>query len=270
MSAERSSSFRPLRLAALVTGGLGATGALLAGFDLFANSQGVAEATGGALVLVFLAVLTAAAVHQGGYRRAGLLFGALAALLVAGVCGLWGVAIFHREERPVALSAAERDSLKASPAGDRLCSDPLGFSLPAPAPLVAAPELQARTNATLAARQGFAWAFEDPATAERLMVFGAKGVGAQEETFRYFSQEISEGIIRRGRLSPTVRRLTWTDDRGEYELSLQSSDGLALDFRCLATSRSGHSPPLIVCAQTVSPSSDRLRGLRSGLALRGC
>ncbi len=269
MQSEPTPRMRPLKHAALASLAVFLLGVLLGGAGVFTNPEKVGQVTGAMILWVFLAVLASSWAYQRGRRLMAGVVAALAILLVPGIAALWTVAALNGGEQIVPLSAAEQNSLKPSPDGARLCSSQLGFSFPAPGPLTTAPAVQAQLNAALLQQHMYSWAFENSATGERLIVYATKGIGAKEASFRGFTRGFSKSISQQSKFIPGDRRFSWSPSMGEYQLSLSSPDG-ALDFRCLATSSSGHLPALIVCAQTVAASSQALAALRNGLKLNGC
>lgn len=257
--------------AALLAIGVAVIGALLAGLDAFGTPEKMARATGSLAFWIFLATLGTSAALQHGRKRLGLALGLITALVVGLVSTLWLFAILRRPEQPVLLSAAEQQPLRASSDGLRLCSGTLGFSVAVlPQEFEAVPELQSLLNQQLATHKGFAWVFQNKTDGQRIVVQVIKGVGRKEATFRGFAKGVSKSAANQPQVVTDNERLAWSEQGGEYVLSLRSPEAEAIDFRCLAPAASGHRPPLIVCVQTISAESTALTSYRTGLALKGC
>lgn len=271
VSERRSPWLRALKHAVLVAAALGVAGAVLAGLDLFSNPDAVARAAGGIIVWVFFLVFGASAAFQKENRPVGIGFALIASVLTLFMISGWIYAALHRTEAPIQLTASEQSDLRPSQDGTRLCNPDLAFSLLSPGPSYKpAPALQMRMNAQLSKHHTFAWAYENPATRERLVIEATKGIGGREDMFRGLAQGMSEEIASQKRFVPRSQHLTWSREQGEFLLSLASPDGIALDFRCLASSSSSHAPPIMVCVQTISSATGKLRELRDGLTLKGC
>ena len=266
---------KPSRLRPFLHGGLAALvvcviGAVLGGFGLFPNAQKAGEWTGGAAFWLFVAVVAASFALRAGVRWLGVGFVVLAAAICLGIVGFWANAALHERapESPMQLTASEQ--FLASSDHGRVCNN-LGFSLPEPEGFFEDSDLEKRLNEELAAQKAYGWAYvREDDTSERILVFVSKGLGASEESLAGFSRGLASSADKQSMFTKNGEHLSWSDDQGEYVLSLTSTNAFAIDFRCLARSDIGNQPPLIVCVETVARRADVLETVRAGLSLNGC
>jgi hypothetical protein len=190
------SRLRPLKHGCLAALAVCLVGAVLGGLGVFPNAEKAGEATGAMAMWLFLSVVAASAAFQLGVRWAGIGCSVLATVIGLAVVGLWVFAIVLKPEKPVQLTAEEQGSLTLSSDRTRLCSVPLGFSLPVPDPdaFAPVPTIQARLNELLAAQNGFGWVYVEDNSGERVIVLLTKGLGRSEATFRGFAKGVGESF----------------------------------------------------------------------------
>lgn len=267
---RKPSRLRPFLHGFLAALAVGVVGAVLGGMGVFPNPDKAAEWTGGAAFWLFVAVAAASFASRAGVRWLGVGLVTLAAAICLGIVAFWANGALHTREpeHPIELTAHEE--YLATSDHDRVCND-LGFSLPMPESFSHYPDIQTPWNEQLAAQKAHDWAYarEDEPN-ERIFVVVSKGLGGSEESLAGFSRGLARSADKQSMFTKNAEHLTWSDDQGEYVLSLTSTNAFAIDFRCLGRAAVGNQPPLIVCVETVARRPDILKPVRAGLSLNGC
>ncbi|HEV2855081.1 MAG TPA: hypothetical protein VHC97_19970 [Thermoanaerobaculia bacterium] len=167
------------------------------------------------------------------------------------------------------LAVAERS--RPAPAGSsgRFCQPALAFSFPAPGGNMV-PDMALEQTVKQSDPYATLWIWRDPVSNARLAILAGKGVENKESSFRSFIAGFKGSLSANAasRLGPETVR--WRDDGGELALSGTVGASTRLEMRCLSRGLEGEAPPVVVCAQTMSPGTDTLRQVRTGLSLAPC
>ncbi len=226
--------------------------AALAGWLPSAEAAG--QAAGGAAVLVFAGALAASWLLQTGRRGCGLAgFVAVALLTLAAAAGVLAFPLLLRLH-PNALTAEDKrfPEVYWDLGGQRFRHPALGFSLPAPTERFAeAPAVAEQMRTGLAAIGAWAWAWEDAATGERILISLAKGPGADRQDFEEYCEGMKQALSTQAGVSVVRDEVRWNDDRGDYLLQTLVQDRVHFDTRCIS-GRAGEQRSYVACVMTVA------------------
>lgn len=240
------------------------------GTEPFGGSvEKLAETVGKQAGWAFLLTLVASYAFQTSRRTlGGLMLLVMVGLFVFQLYALTQVA-HARQTADGPLTLAERRRPAPSSGSGRLCQPALAFSFPAPDRRFAPMEITAGPG-TSKDPYLTEWIWRQPATGERLFVQAAKGAGRDEPSFRSFMAGLKRNLSEDPTVHLGAEDLRWTDESGELTLSAAWGETGRIETKCLSRRAEGETPPVVVCARTVTPSTDSLRQARTGLSLAPC
>lgn len=246
-------------------------GVAAAASGLFPSAEGAGQVVGFASVFLFPAAFAASWLFQTERRGCGAAVAALLALVVVVLAaGMFTFPLLLRLA-PGGLTEAEREfpEIYWTPDGQRYRHPAFGFSLPAPSGrFQEAPAVAEQMRTGLAGIGGYAWAWEDSSTGERIMVVLAKGAGGSRADFDDFTRGMKNEIAGGDDFEVVRDELRWDDGGGDYLLQTLVQETVHFDSRCISGRASRHRP-YVACAMTVSGAPTWSRRFLAGLEPAG-
>lgn len=235
------------------------------------SPRGAGQAVGGAALLVFLGALLASWLLQTGRRGCGVAgFVVVALYTLATAAGVLALPLLMRLH-PSALTAEDKrfPEVYWTPGGQRFRHPTLGFSLPAPTERFAeAPAVAEQMRQGLAGIGAWAWAWEDGASGERILISLAKGPGAEQAGFEDYCRGMKDALAGQEGVSVVRDEVRWSGGRGDYLLQTLVQDRVHFDTRCISGS-AGRRSSYVACVMTVAGQPTWARRFLAGLEPAG-
>lgn len=172
--------------------------------------------------------------------------------------------------RPQALAEAEREFPESySAAGEQRYRHPaFGFSLPAPpGRFQEAPALADPMRAGLSGIGGWAWAWEDEATGDRLTMMLIKVPGSERKDFEDYCRGFRDSLVKQG-FAVVRDEGRWEDGRGDYLLDTLIDERIHSDHHCISGRADGDTS-YIVCVAAITAEPTWSRRFLAGLEPAG-
>jgi hypothetical protein len=149
--------------------------------------------------------------------------------------------------------------------GQRFRHASLGFSLPAPTErFEEAPAVAEQMRTGLSGIGAWAWAWEDAATNERILISLAKGAGAEQGDFEEFCEGMKTALASEEGVSVVRDVVRWNGDRGDYLLQTLIQDRVHFDTRCIS-GVPNEKTSYVACVMTVAGEPTWSRRFLAGL-----
>lgn len=272
--ASPSSDFSALRaakhvgltlLAAILFGGV------LAGLNLFADSEKAADELG--KQLVWVAVFAFVASYGAQTRRRAVFYGASTVVVALGLLVPIFLAWIGMRVRSNLLLTTEERAAPSLREG-RLCQDALSFSVTKLGESFGRDtEAEAMVNHEQEKAAGYGnmvrWVWSANQKGERFMLSVAKGAANTPKTFARFTAGVRASAVETEGIEIEKEEAATEAAPYSYQLAVRRSDGFVIDIHCLSPAVPIRTSP-VVCAITFAPSHESLREARQSLRFGPC